>query len=117
MRLPADNALSAFCPGDPFPAGTSPPSPGAYADGVYIMLAPLAAGVHHISFAGAESGTPVTLLSLVKLNLDGVQTAGRTMMSHPVSRTSSYQATRCDRIRTRGRRVTGKSVSKTTVKG
>ena len=59
MRLPADNALSAFCPGDPFPAGTSPPSPGAYADGVYIMLAPLAAGVHHISFAGAESGTPV----------------------------------------------------------
>jgi hypothetical protein len=58
--LPADNALSAFCPGDPFPAGTSPPSPpGAYADGVYIMLAPLAAGVHHISFAGAESGSPV----------------------------------------------------------
>jgi hypothetical protein len=57
--LPADNALSAFCPGDPFPAGTSPPSPGAYADGVYIMLAPLSAGVHHISFAGAQSGGPV----------------------------------------------------------
>jgi hypothetical protein len=33
---------------------------------------------------------PVTLLSLVKLNLDGVQTAGRTMMSHSISRTSSY---------------------------
>lgn len=57
--LPADNALSAFCPGNPWPAGTSPPSPpGAYADGVYIMLAPLAVGVHHISFAAAESGTP-----------------------------------------------------------
>lgn len=57
--LPADNALSAFCPGNPFPAGTSPPSPpGAYADGVYIMLAPLSAGIHHISFAAAETGTP-----------------------------------------------------------
>jgi hypothetical protein len=57
--LPADNALSAFCPGNPFPAGTSPPSPpGAYADGVYIMLAPLSVGIHHISFAAAESGTP-----------------------------------------------------------
>jgi hypothetical protein len=57
--LPADNALSAFCPGNPWPAGTSPPSPpGAYADGVYIMLAPLSVGVHHIRFAAAESGTP-----------------------------------------------------------
>lgn len=57
--LPADNALSAFCPGNPFPAGTSPPSPpGAYADGVYIMLAPLSIGIHHISFAAVESGTP-----------------------------------------------------------
>jgi hypothetical protein len=57
--LPADNALSAFCPGNPFPAGTSPPNPpGAYADGVYIMLDPLSVGIHHISFAAAESGTP-----------------------------------------------------------
>lgn len=57
--LPTDNALSAFCPGNPFPAGTSPPNPpGAYADGVYIMLAPLSVGVHHVSFAAAESGTP-----------------------------------------------------------
>lgn len=57
--LPADNALSAFCPGNPFPAGTSPPSPpGAYADGVYIMLAPLSVGVHHINFTAAETGTP-----------------------------------------------------------
>ena len=39
----------------------------------------------------------------------GVQTAGRTMMSHSISRTSSYKATRCDRSRTRGRRVAGKS--------
>jgi hypothetical protein len=55
--LPAGNALSAFCPGNPFPAGTSPPSPpGAYADGVYIMLTPLSAGTHHISFAAAETG-------------------------------------------------------------
>jgi hypothetical protein len=58
--LPANNALSsAFCTGEPFPAGTSPPKPpGAYADGVYIMLAPLSVGIHHISFAAAESGTP-----------------------------------------------------------
>ena len=57
--LPADNALSAFCPGNPFLAGASPPKPpGAYADGVYIMLAPLSVGIHHISFAAAESGTP-----------------------------------------------------------
>jgi hypothetical protein len=56
--LPANNALSAFCPDDPFPAGTSPPNPpGAYADGVYIMLTPLSVGIHHISFAAAESGT------------------------------------------------------------
>ena len=55
--LPANNALSQFCPGNPFSAGTSPPNPpGAYADGVYIMLAPLSVGVHHISFAAAESG-------------------------------------------------------------
>lgn len=61
-RLPANNALSQFCSGpppNPFPVGTSPPNPpGAYADGVYIMVAPLSVGVHHISFAAAESGTP-----------------------------------------------------------
>jgi hypothetical protein len=57
--LPANNALSHFCPDNPFPAGTSPPNPpGAYADGVYIMLAPRSVGVHHISFAATESGTP-----------------------------------------------------------
>jgi hypothetical protein len=57
--LPANNALSQFCPGDPFPAGTTPPlPPGAYADGVYIMLAPLSAGVHHLSFTAAETGGP-----------------------------------------------------------
>ena len=39
--------------------GSPPGDTRVYADGVYIMLAPLAAGVHHISFAGAESGTPV----------------------------------------------------------
>jgi hypothetical protein len=55
--LPVNNALSQFCPGNPFPAGTMPPfPPGAYADGVYIMLAPLPVGVHHISFTAAEKG-------------------------------------------------------------
>jgi hypothetical protein len=58
--LPPNNALSAFCPGNPFPAGTVPPNPpGAYADGVYIMLAPLSPGTHHLSFAAAESVGPV----------------------------------------------------------
>jgi hypothetical protein len=58
--LPVNNWLSVpFCPSNPFPAGTSPPNPpGAYADGVYIMLAPLSVGIHHISFTAAESGTP-----------------------------------------------------------
>ena len=58
--LPANNALSQFCPGNPFTAGTTPPfPPGAYADGVYIMLAPLSAGVHHISFAAQAEGGPL----------------------------------------------------------
>ncbi len=38
--------------------GTSPPRPpGAYADGVYIMLDPLSVGIHHITFAATGSGT------------------------------------------------------------
>lgn len=53
--LPANNALSQFCPGNPFPAGTMPPNPpGAYADGVYIMLYPLPAGIHRINFSAKE---------------------------------------------------------------
>jgi hypothetical protein len=56
--LPGNNALSAFCPGDPLPAGTMPPAPGAFADGVYIMLAPLSAGVHHLNLTGATSSGP-----------------------------------------------------------
>jgi hypothetical protein len=50
--LPTNNELCVlFCPAsDPFPAGTMPPAPGAYADGVYIMLAPLSVGVHQINF-------------------------------------------------------------------
>jgi hypothetical protein len=56
-KLPGNNWLSrAFCPGNPFPAGTMPPPPGAFADGVYIMLAPLSVGVHHLSFAAIENG-------------------------------------------------------------
>jgi hypothetical protein len=56
--LPANNWVSLLCSGYPaFPAGTTPPPPGAYADGVYLLLAPLSPGTHHISFEGAESGT------------------------------------------------------------
>jgi len=55
--LPDNAALSLACPGDPFPAGTTPPvPPGAYADGVYLLLAPLSVGVHHISFT-STTGT------------------------------------------------------------
>jgi hypothetical protein len=57
--LPAKSALSTvFCsfPNTPFPVGTMPPPPGAFADGVYIMLAPLSVGVHHLSFAAQEAG-------------------------------------------------------------
>jgi hypothetical protein len=55
--LPANNALGVlFCNGTPFPAGTTTPSPGAFANGVYLMLSPLSSGVHHISFF-AQAGT------------------------------------------------------------
>jgi hypothetical protein len=55
--LPVNNALSQLCP-DPFPAGTMPPNPpGAFADGVYIMLAPLGVGGHRINFT-AQEGSP-----------------------------------------------------------
>jgi hypothetical protein len=57
--LPGNSWLSAaFCSGDPIPAGTMPPPPGVYADGVYIMLAPLSPGTHHLNFAGVASGGP-----------------------------------------------------------
>lgn len=56
--LPSNSALSDACPGDPFPGGTTPPKPpGAFANGYYIMLAPLPPGVHHITFAAQASGT------------------------------------------------------------
>jgi hypothetical protein len=58
--LPPNNALSAFCPGNPLPAGTMPPPPGAYADGVYIMLAPLSPGTHRLSFTAAESAGSIS---------------------------------------------------------
>ena len=58
--LPPNNALSMFCPGNPLPAGTVPPPPGAYADGVYIMLAPLSPGVHHLSFTATEFDGSIT---------------------------------------------------------
>jgi hypothetical protein len=57
--LPADNA-GTLC-GCSFPAGTTPPPPGATADGVYLMLTPLSVGSHMIRFGGeinVPSGQP-----------------------------------------------------------
>lgn len=58
-RLTTTSILNSFCPGDPFPAGTTPPPPGAYADGVYLMLAPLSPGVHHLHWTAQETGGPL----------------------------------------------------------
>jgi hypothetical protein len=52
--LPANNALGIVFCGAPLPEGTTPPPPGAFADGVYVMLPPLAAGTHQIDFGGSE---------------------------------------------------------------
>lgn len=55
----ADNALGTLLCGAPFPAGPVPPTPpGAFADGVYIMVPPLSVGTHHLHWTGAESGAP-----------------------------------------------------------
>jgi hypothetical protein len=48
--LPADNIGPLF--GCTFPQGTTPPAPGAIADGVYLMLKPLRPGAHAIHFGG-----------------------------------------------------------------
>ena len=56
--LPGNSLLSGFCD-TPFPAGTTPPPPGAFADGVYIMLAPLSVGVHHLHWTGREAPGPL----------------------------------------------------------
>jgi hypothetical protein len=48
--MPADNVGPLF--GCKFPAGTMPPTPGAYADGVYLMLKPLPPGTHVVHFGG-----------------------------------------------------------------
>lgn len=48
--MPSDNVGQVF--GCKFPAGTQPPFPGATADGIYLMLAPLSPGVHQIHFGG-----------------------------------------------------------------
>jgi hypothetical protein len=47
-RLPADSLINfSFGPlGFHFPAGTRPPQPGAYADGVYLLVKPLSPGQH-----------------------------------------------------------------------
>jgi len=55
--LPANNALGPlFCSPDSFPAGTMPPPPGAFADGVYVMLPPLSVGTHQLAFTAALTG-------------------------------------------------------------
>jgi hypothetical protein len=58
--LPADNVGQFF--GCDFGAGTSPPPvdnhPGATADGIFLMLAPLSAGTHVIHFGGEFNITP-----------------------------------------------------------
>jgi hypothetical protein len=64
--FPADNVGQFF--GCNFPAGTQPPTvdghPGATADGIYLMLAPLSPGTHVIHFGGEinipASPPPVT---------------------------------------------------------
>jgi hypothetical protein len=58
--LPEDNVaenVSGCSPPVVYPAGTTPPPPGATADGIYLMLAPLSPGVHTISFGG-EANIP-----------------------------------------------------------
>jgi hypothetical protein len=54
--LGSDNVLGALFCGAPFPEGTTPPPPGAFADGVYVMLPPLSVGTHDIAFGGAIGG-------------------------------------------------------------
>jgi hypothetical protein len=53
--LPANNALGAFGCGTLFPAGTTTPPPGAFADGYYLMLPPLSVGTHQLSFGGTTT--------------------------------------------------------------
>jgi hypothetical protein len=55
--LPSNALLSIFCQ-PAFPAGTTPPPPGAFADGMYILGAPLSVGVHHLHWAAKESAGP-----------------------------------------------------------
>jgi hypothetical protein len=52
-----------------FPAGTTPPPPGATADGVYLMLAPSSVCSHVIHFGGeinVPSGQPGGPLDLIE---------------------------------------------------
>ena len=58
--LPSDTLLSAaFCSTSPIPAGTTTPPPGAFADGVYILRAPLSVGVHQLHWTAQEVGGPL----------------------------------------------------------
>lgn len=69
--LPGDSPIGpAFC-GTAFVAGTSPPPPGAYADGVYIMLAPLAPGAHSIHFAAQAAGVVEDVTYVLRVTAGG----------------------------------------------
>lgn len=60
--VPVDNLFSTgFVCGETYPA-SSVPSPGAVADGVFVMLAPLAPGVHSLEWGGNATpfGSPFT---------------------------------------------------------
>ena len=61
-RVPQDNLFStSFVCHEPYPAGPVP-APGAVADGVFVMLAPLAPGAHVLKWGGdaTPNGQPFT---------------------------------------------------------
>jgi hypothetical protein len=58
-RLRTNNWLSDFCSPDVFPAGTRPPPPGAFADGVYLLIPPLRPGVHTLHWAATPGAGAV----------------------------------------------------------
>jgi hypothetical protein len=73
---PPDNNILVDREGEPCYANPSPDAPswvipGAVADGVYVMLAPLAPGVHTVHFS-ALAGTPVFLVEDMTYNLTSV---------------------------------------------
>jgi hypothetical protein len=71
--VPVDNLFStSFVCGETYPAG-SVPAPGAVADGVFVMLAPLPPGVHYLSWGGDASpfGAPFSQAISYKFTVAG----------------------------------------------